>query len=95
MYPIGKEESLSKSVSEILDIVTKSGINYRFGPMGTVLEGDWDGVMQIVQRCYEKMKEKYNRIGCHISIDYREGRIDGLKKKVESVEDKLGIKLEK
>ena len=27
-----------------LDIIDKSGVDYRLNPMGTVLEGEWDEV---------------------------------------------------
>ncbi len=93
MYPLGKEESLSKHVSESLKIIAKSNVNYRFGPMSAVLEGEWEEVMKVVDQCYEKMKQNCNRIFCHISIDYREDRLDGLISKIESVAKKLDIKL--
>ena len=93
MYPTGKGESLSKYVSESLEIIVKSGVNYRLGSMGTILEGEWDEVMAVVNLCYEKMKQNCNRISCHISIDYRKGRLDGLTSKIESVAKRLNIKL--
>ncbi len=93
MYPIDKGESLSEYVSESLKIIAKSGVSYRLGPMGTVLEGGWDEVMEVVQQCYERMKQNCSRITCHISIDYREGRVDGLTGKIESVQKKVGIRL--
>ncbi len=93
MYPTGKGESLSKYVSESAKIIVKSGVDYRFGSMGTVLEGEWDEVMDVVSKCYKKMKQNCNRISCHITIDYRNGRTDGLTNKIESVANKLNIKL--
>lgn len=93
MFPVDKGEGLSKYVSRSLEIIEQSGVKYRFGPMGTVLEGGWDEVMAIVRQCYEKMREDCNRIVCHISIDYRKDRTDGLTEKIASVEEKLGKKL--
>ena len=42
IVPIGKDVSLSKYVAKSLDIIDKSGIEYRMNPMGTVVEGEWD-----------------------------------------------------
>ena len=50
MSPLGKGESVSKYVSRSLDIIDKSGVDYRLNPMGTVLEGEWDEVMAVGAR---------------------------------------------
>jgi uncharacterized protein YqgV (UPF0045/DUF77 family) len=39
MSPLGKGESVGKYVARSLDIIDKSGVDYRLNPMGTVLEG--------------------------------------------------------
>ena len=93
MFPVGKEESLSRYVARSLDIIDKSGLEYKVGPMGTVIEGEWGEVMQVVQQCYELMRHDCDRIYCGITVDYRNGREGGLAGKVSSVEEKLGRKL--
>ncbi len=89
IYPLDKGESLSEYVAESLDIINESGVKYKLNPMGTVLEGEWDELIDVVTKCYEKMKQNCNRIACSIKIDYRKGREDGLIKKIESVQQKL------
>ena len=93
IYPLDKGESVSKYVVQSLEIIAKSGLNYRLGPMGTVLEGNWDEVMIVVKKCYERMKQDCNRIACHISIDYRNEREAGLTSKIDSVKKRTGIEL--
>ena len=93
MSPLGKGESVSKYVSRSLDIIDKSGVDYRLNPMGTVLEGEWDEVLGVVKQCYERMKKDCPRISCVMKVDYRqdhEGRLSG---KVASVEKQLKRKL--
>ena len=90
MSPIGKGESVSEYVARSLDIIDKSGIDYVLSPMGTTLEGDWHEVMDVVNQCFERMREDCPRISIRIDADYREGREDGLTKKIQSVEEKLG-----
>ena len=93
MSPLGKGESVGKYVSRSLEIVDQSGVEYRLNPMGTVLEGEWDEVMDVVSQCYKRMKKDCNRISCTIKIDYRKGKNGRLNGKVASVEKRLKKKL--
>ena len=93
MSPMDKGESVSNYVSRSLEIISESGVDYRLNPMGTVLEGEWDEVMNVVKRCYETMRSDCKRITCSVKIDYREGGKGRLTSKIASVEDKLGKKL--
>ncbi|MEX5213557.1 MAG: MTH1187 family thiamine-binding protein [Nitrospiraceae bacterium] len=89
MSPLGKGESVGKYVARSLEIIDKSGVDYRLNPMGTVLEGEWDEVMAVVKQCYERMRKDCNRISCSIKIDYRKGATGRLKSKVASVQKRL------
>ena len=95
MTPLDKGESISPYVSRSLDIIDKSGVDYRLNPMGTVLEGDWEQVMGVVKQCFERMSEDCNRITCSLKIDYRKGKEGRLTAKVKSVEEKVGRALKK
>jgi uncharacterized protein (TIGR00106 family) len=93
MSPLGKGESVGKYVARSLDIIDKSGVNYRLNPMGTVLEGEWDDVLRVVTRCFQRMKRDCRRISCAIKIDYRKGHSGRLSSKVASVERRLKRKV--
>lgn len=93
MSPLGKGESVGKFVSRSLDIIDKSGVDYRLNPMGTVLEGEWDDVMDVVRQCYERMRKDCDRVSCTIKIDYRKGHTGRLSGKTASVEKRLKRKL--
>ena len=93
MSPLGKGESVGKYVSRSLDIIDQSGVDYRLNPMGTVLEGEWNEVFDVVRRCYERMRKDCNRISCTIKVDYRKGHKGRLGGKVASVEKRLNRKL--
>src|SRR5205807_104981 len=56
MSPLGKGESVGKYVARSLEMVDKSGVDYRLNPMGTVLEGDWDDVCGVVTQCFTLIK---------------------------------------
>ena len=93
MFPVGKGESLSEYVARSLEIIDASGLDYRLGPMGTVLEGEWDDVFSVVHKCYEAMRVDCPRIECSIKVDARDGTSGRLTGKIHSVEQKLGRKL--
>jgi uncharacterized protein (TIGR00106 family) len=95
IWPMDKGESVSKYVARALDIVDKSGLPYKLGPLGTCIEGEWHDVMAVIEHCYQALAEDCGRITCAIKIDYRKGRINSLEKKVASVEEQLGRELKK
>lgn len=88
MSPLGEGASVSRYVARSLEIIDASGVPYRLNPMGTVLEGDWDQVMEVVKKCYERMKEDCERISCSIKVDARKsksGRLSGKTERIESL----------
>ncbi|MBF0583897.1 MAG: MTH1187 family thiamine-binding protein, partial [Magnetococcales bacterium] len=90
MTPLDKGESVSTYVARSLDIIDKSGLPYKLGPMGTCLEGEWDACMAVVKECLTTMQSDCNRISISMRGDFRkdkEGRLTG---KIESVTKKLG-----
>lgn len=93
MSPLGKGESVSQYVARSLDVIDRSGLEYRLNPMGTILEGEWDEVFQVVRSCFEAMRQDCDRITCSIKVDYRKGSKGRLESKVKSVEERLGREL--
>ena len=93
MSPTGKGESLSTYVARVLDVIDRSGVTYRLTPMSTILEGEWDEVMDVIGDCFYELKRDCKRIGVQIKIDYREGQTSRLVSKISSLETKLGRKL--
>lgn len=90
IMPVGKGESLSEYVAEMVKVVSESGLESTTGPMSTSVEGDWDEVMGVIKRCRDKLLENSNRIYLIIKIDERKGASGRLRGKVKSVEQKLG-----
>lgn len=95
VVPIGRGEELAGPVARVLDIVDTSGLPYQLTAMGTIVEGGWDEVMDLVRRCHEALRGETGRVSTHIAIDDRpkaSGRIEG---KVRDVERALGRELKK
>ena len=93
MAPHGHGESVSEYVARILDIIDRSGVPYQLTPMGTILEGEWADVMQVVGACFKALQADCPRIGMNLKVDYRAGPESRLRSKIEKVEQHLGRKL--
>lgn len=98
IVPIGTQDaSLSSLLAEVAKLIDQSGLDYRVGPMGTVVEGDWDRALALAKRCHQAMLGKSVRVMTTIRIDDRTdkpgtGRIT---QKVHSLETKVGKPLRK
>ena len=95
MFPLDKGPSLSPYVARSLDIIDRSGLPYRLGPMGTTIEGQFDELMAVVKDCFQAMAADCGRIECSLKLDYRRGHEGRLEAKVASVEQKVGRPLKK
>jgi uncharacterized protein (TIGR00106 family) len=93
VVPIGTGVSISPQIAKVLKIVAESGVSYKANPMGTVLEGDWETVMAVVKKCHDAVMKDSERALTTITIDDRKGKEARIQKKLESVEQKLGMKL--
>ena len=95
IFPNDKGENLSEFVARCVDVIDKSGLNYKFSPMGTTIEGEWEEVMAVVTGCFKALEKDCHRITTNIRIDYRAGKNSRLKSKLESVEKIVGRTLAK
>lgn len=95
MTPLDKGESVSAYVSRSLEIIDKSGLDYRLNPMGTVVEGTWEEVLELLTKCYQRMSGDCSRITMSLKVDYRKDKEGRLKSKIDSIEKKLGREIKK
>lgn len=91
--PLEKGDSVSKYVARSLEIIAASGLDYRLHAMGTIVEGELEQVLQVLQDCMQAMASDCDRITCTAKMDYRRGYSGRLESKVTSVEEKLGKNL--
>lgn len=89
MFPTDKGESVSKYVSQVIDHIDKSGLNYKLTPMGTILEGTWEEVFKVIGECFKVLESQSNRIYSVIKVDYRRGAESRMQSKVERVKEIL------
>ena len=92
IFPTDKSGSKSEEVSQVIDIIRRSGFPYKLTAMATVIETNkMSEALGLVQKCYEKLED----LGCQrvystLTFDIRKGYENRLEGKVKSVEDKIG-----
>ena len=77
----------------MVNIIDRSGLEYKLGAMQTTVEGDDAEVMALILQCHRHMRAKAKRVVTHIAIDDREGASGRLTGKVADVEKALGRKV--
>ena len=90
MVPLGHVSGLSADVSKVIHLVEKSGLPFQLTAMGTVIEGEWDEVMNLVKKSRELLLKDNERLYIVLKIDEHKGETGALRGKVKSVENRLG-----
>lgn len=91
--PIGAGVSVGDHVARCVDLVDRSGLPYRLNPMGTVVEGPFDAVMELISQCHRAVAAECERVSTIVKIDDRRGASGQIDAKVRAIERRLGRKL--
>ena len=89
IFPTDKGTSVSPYVARAIGIIRESGLPYKMGPMSTAIEGEWETVMGVVERCFAELRQDCDRIYMTLQMDYRKGAVNRIEGKIKSVEQKL------
>jgi len=91
MFPTDKGESVSQYVSKILEMIKKTGFNYKLTPMGSIIETDTvEQATAIINKSYKVLEPYASRVYSSIKMDIRKGQKNRLKSKIQSIENKIG-----
>jgi len=88
--PLGVGESVSQYVAKAVDVVDKSGLNYKLHAMGTEVEGDLEQLLAVLKQAIDAVAADCDRVSVVAKIDVRKGHPGAIDAKVQSVEKKLG-----
>lgn len=91
----GKSRSGSAPVAKVIDIIEQSGLPYQLNAMATLIEGEWDEVMATINRARLALKRDNDRVYMILTMDDRKGARRRMTGKVDSVEKKLGRKVQR
>ena len=96
MFPTSKgTASVSQDVAKVIDIIDKSGLPYKLTSMSTIIEGDWEPVMKVINKARLMLRKRHSRIYMVLTMDDRKGARNRLTGKVTSVERRLKRELKK
>jgi uncharacterized protein (TIGR00106 family) len=90
MFPLDKGISLSLYVARVLTLVEKSGLEYRLNPMGTVVEGEWEDLLNLLTKCLREMEKDSERVSLQVKFDHRKEVSGAIDHKIPSVQAKSG-----
>jgi uncharacterized protein (TIGR00106 family) len=57
VIPLSKKGLRYELIDEAIDVIKDSGINHRVCPFETVIEGNYDEIMEIIKRCRDRCFE--------------------------------------
>lgn len=89
IFPMDKGVHLSPYVARAVRIIRDSGLPYELGAMGTIIEGEWAPVMDVVERCYRALETDCDRVLINMKVDCKKGPAGRITGKVAAVERKL------
>jgi uncharacterized protein (TIGR00106 family) len=85
----GESDSVSAAVARAVRAVANSGLPYELNAMFTLVEGEWDEVMEVVRRAVEAASEGASRTSLVLKADIRPGYTGQLRAKVDRVQQLL------
>ncbi|MEA1965598.1 MAG: MTH1187 family thiamine-binding protein [Candidatus Aerophobetes bacterium] len=91
VVPLGTSSpSVSRYVTQAVRVLKEEGIKYELTPMGTVIEGEIDKLLNIAKRMHlATFTQDVKRVLTSITIDDRRDKKSTITGKVASVKKKL------
>jgi uncharacterized protein (TIGR00106 family) len=73
LFPLGTESpSVGKYLEPVIEIIKGSGLKYQVCPMGTVVEGSVEEILDLVRLCHEAiLRAGAKRVVISLKIDDR------------------------
>lgn len=85
----GESDGVAEAVAEAVRVVRESGLPNETNAMFTLVEGEWDEVMDVVRRATEAVQATAPRVSLVLKADIRPGHTGQLRAKVERLEQHL------
>lgn len=90
VIPVGTGASISKYVAAAVRIIAESGLKYELSAMTTVVEGDVDGILDLMKKVHESAFEGGAvRVLTSLSLDERRDKDLTIEGKKAAVKEKL------
>jgi len=90
VIPLRGGRHISDEVAEVVKLIDASGLPYQLTPSGTCIEGEWEEVMPLIQRCHIVVRSMSSHVVTLIKIEEEYGKDNKLTTNIESVEQRIG-----
>ena len=89
--PVGTETpSLSRYVAECARVLDEAGLKHTLTPMGSVLEGPLDEILEVVKKVHEiPFTQGVMRVSTRLTIDDRRDKDNTAQGKMDAVMERL------
>ena len=86
VVPIGVGVSVSAYIAECERVIIGAGLEAHLHPYGTVIQGEWNTVFEVVRQCHERVHEMgAPRISTSMRVGTRIDRVQTMQDKLDSV----------
>ncbi|MPY78358.1 MAG: MTH1187 family thiamine-binding protein [Actinophytocola sp.] len=82
----GESDGVGEAVAEAVRVVRESGLPCETNAMFTLVEGEWDEVMDVVKRATDVVQQHAPRVSVVLKADVRPGHTGQLHAKRDRVE---------
>ncbi len=89
IIPIGADDELTEPVAAAVRRIADSGLAYQLTSTSTVVEGEWNQVMPVLESCIHELAGQYPRVYASITVDHHPGRTNRIREAVRNVEQAL------
>lgn len=87
--PLGVGTSISKYVAHCHQVLDDSGLRYQLTPMGTVIEGQLEEILDVVRKMHEApFNQGAQRVSTILRIDDRRDKNITMEGKIAAVQEK-------
>ena len=91
VIPIGAGASISSHIAACEEVIEQAGLKHRLHSHGTNVEGTWEEVMRVIERCHSVLHERGSpRVDSAIRIATATDKDPTLQERIDRVEQKLG-----
>jgi uncharacterized protein (TIGR00106 family) len=90
VLPLRGGRHISDEIAEVIKMIDASGLPYQLTPSGTCIEGEWETVMPLVQRCHNMVRSMSSHVVTVIKIDDDFGKDHRLIGNITAIEHRIG-----
>lgn len=90
VLPLRGGRHISDEIAEVIKLIDASGLPYQLTPSGTCIEGEWETVMPLIQRCHNMVRSLSSHVVTVIKIDDEFGKDNQLIGHITAIEHRIG-----